>query len=168
MGELRRKSPSRNSNRENSLDQGAYLKRHTESLIKSLGVVRSAEAAGRSKTTLGRYYSESAEHADRFIPIDAVAALEESAPYPHVTAALAELAGATLEFRSDRRNAEPGGMNENVVVLSQRFASLMAEYHQSIADGVISVNEARRMLTETLALQQVLVDIKMKLEDRCV
>lgn len=44
----------------------------------------------------------------------------------------------------------------------------MAEYHQSIEDGVISANEARRLLRETLALQQVLVDMKLHLEDEQV
>jgi hypothetical protein len=41
---------------------------------------------------------------------------------------------------------------------------LMAEYHQSIEDGVISVNEAKRLLKETVALQQVLIDMKLHLE----
>lgn len=59
-------------------------------------------------------------------------------------------------------------MNSDVVALSQRFAMLMAEYHQSIEDGVISANEARRLLRETLALQQVLVDMKLHLEDEQV
>ncbi len=39
-----------------------------------------------------------------------------------------------------------------------------AEYNRSISDGVISVNEAKRMLRETVALQQVLLDIKLHLE----
>jgi hypothetical protein len=42
---------------------------------------------------------------------------------------------------------------------------LMAEYHQSIEDGVITINEAKRLLKETLALQQVLIDMKLHLED---
>ena len=45
---------------------------------------------------------------------------------------------------------------------------LMSEYHQSIEDGVISANEARRLLRETLALQQVLIDMKLHLEDETV
>ena len=47
----------------------------------------------------------------------------------------------------------------------QRFAILMGEYNQSIEDGVISANEAKRLLRETLALQKVLVDMKLHLED---
>jgi hypothetical protein len=42
---------------------------------------------------------------------------------------------------------------------------LMAEYNIAIGDGVISVNEAKRMLRETLAIQQVLIDVKLHLED---
>ena len=48
--------------------------------------------------------------------------------------------------------------------MSQRFAMLMAEYSEAIADGTISINEAKRMLSETLELQKVLVDMKLRLE----
>jgi len=80
-----------------------------------------------------------------------------------VTAALAELGGGTLNYDGAGKNTE-GGINSDVIALSQRFALLMAEYQQSIEDGVISVNEAKRLLRETLALQRVLVDMKLHLE----
>ena len=80
-------------------------------------------------------------------PIDTVAALEEAASFPHVTSALADLKGITLEFDGARRNTnDKGGVNSDVIALSQRFAILMSEYHQSIEDGVITVNEAKRLL----------------------
>ncbi|MGY3439129.1 MULTISPECIES: hypothetical protein [unclassified Marinovum] len=145
---------------------GSYLKRHTEALVKEVGIEPACEVTGKSKATLGRYYSEHDEHADRFMPIDAVAALEAASSYPHVTAALSELRGITLSFTKPRPNAErTGGVNADVVALSQRFAMLMSEYSQSIEDGIITVNEAKRMLNETLALQQVLIDMKLHLED---
>ena len=56
-------------------------------------------------------------------------------------------------------------MNSDVIALSQRFAMLMAEYQQSMEDGKISVNEAKRLLKETSMLQQVLVDMKLNLEE---
>ncbi len=145
---------------------GSYLKKHTEALVKDVGVEPACAVTGKSKATLGRYYSDADEHADRFMPVDAVAALEEAASYPHVTAALAELKGITLSFDDRRRNSnDKGGVNQDVIALSQRFAMLMAEYNLSIEDGVISVNEAKRLLKETLALQQVLIDMKMHLEE---
>lgn len=146
---------------------GSYLKKHTEALVKDVGIEPACELTGKSKATLGRYYSDNAEHADRFMPVDAVAALEEASSYPHVTAALAELKGITLTFDSTRRNADrsKGGVNQDVIALSQRFAMLMGEYNQSIEDGIITINEAKRLLKETLALQQVLIDMKMHLED---
>jgi len=148
---------------------GSYLKKHTEALVKDVGIEPACEVTGKSKATLGRYYSEHEEHADRFMPIDAVAALEAASSYPHVTAALSELRGITLSFDSRRSNTEKsGGVNADVVALSQRFAMLMTEYSQSIADGIITVNEAKRMLKETLALQQVLIDMKLHLEDDIV
>lgn len=145
-----------------------YLKRHTERLIKDVGFAAACELTGKSKATLGRYFSEADEHMDRFMPIDSVAALEAAASFPHVTAALAELNGGQISHGTDRRNSiqgeGTGGVNANIIALSQRFATLMAEYQESIEDGVISVNEAKRLLSETLELQRVLVDMKLRLE----
>ena len=148
---------------------GSYLKKHTEALVKDVGIEPACELTGKSKATLGRYYSDHDEHSDRFMPIDAVAALEEASSYPHVTSALAELKGISLTFEDRRRNDDDkGGVNSDVIALSQRFAVLMAEYQQSIDDGVITVNEAKRLLKETTALQQVLIDMKMHLEEESV
>ena len=148
---------------------GSYLKKHTELLVKNVGIEKACELSGKSKATIGRYYAEHDEHSDRFMPVDVVAALEQESSYPHVTSALAELGGSTLSFDERRSNADSkGGVNADVVALSQRFAMLMAEYHQSMEDGIITANEARRLLRETLALQQVLVDMKLHLEDEQV
>jgi hypothetical protein len=145
---------------------GSYLKKHAEALVKDVGIEAACELSGKSKATLGRYYSDAAEHADRFMPVDVVAALEKSARFPHVTTALAELAGLTVSREHDIRNKpSEGGVNSDVIALSQRFAMLMAEYQQSIEDGVISINEAKRLLRETSALQHVLVDMKLHLEE---
>ncbi|SDJ15280.1 hypothetical protein [Lutimaribacter saemankumensis] len=144
----------------------SYLKKHTEALVKDVGVEQACVLTGKSKATLGRYYSDHAEHSERFMPIDAVAALEEASSYPHVTSALAELKGITLAMDERRPNRPSGGgVNSDVIALSQRFALLMAEYQQSIEDGVITANEAKRLLKETLALQQVLLDMKLHLEE---
>ena len=146
---------------------GRYLKKHVEALVKDVGIEAACELTGKSKATLGRYYSDYPEHAARAMPVDDVAALEEAASYPHVTAALAELRGIQLQFGEEHRTNSPrkGGVNSDVIALSQRFAVLMAEYNQSIEDGVISANEAKRLLRETLALQKVLIDIKLHLEE---
>ena len=105
-----------------------YLKKHTEALVKDVGIEAACQLTGKSKATLGRYYSDHAEHADRFMPVDAVAALEEAASFPHVTSALADLKGITLSLNEERRNSEgSGGINADVITLSQRFAMLMAD-----------------------------------------
>lgn len=144
--------------------RGEYLKRHTDSLIKTLGYAQACEVTGRSKATLGRYASLATEDVDRFIPVNLVIELEAAAKMPMVTKAMAELLGLKIEFGEDS-NDRPGGLNSDVIALSQRFATLMAEYNHSIADGVISLNEAKRLLDETNALQQVLVEMKMHLQD---
>ncbi len=142
-----------------------YLKKHTEALVKDVGVEASCALTGRSKATIGRYYSDHTEHNDRFMPIDVVAQLEAAAKFPHVTAALADLRGITMSYDPVKRNSESSGVNQDVVALAQRFAQLMSEYNSAIADGIISANEAKRMLRETLAIQQVLLDMKLNLED---
>jgi hypothetical protein len=143
----------------------SYLKKHTEALVKDVGIETACEITGKSKATLGRYYSDSDEHDDRFMPIDVVAELEVKSRFPHVTAALADLRGITLSYDGEKRNAATTGVNQDVVALAQRFGMLMAEYNQAIADGKISINEAKRLLRETLAIQQVLLEMKLNLEE---
>ena len=79
---------------------GSYLKKHTEALVKDVGIENACTITGKSKATLGRYYSDNPENYDRYMPIDAVAALEKTASFPHVTTALAEEIGATLSCNS--------------------------------------------------------------------
>jgi hypothetical protein len=143
----------------------SYLKKHTEALVKDVGIEAACDITGKSKATLGRYYSDNDEHDDRFMPIDVVAQLESTSRFPHVTAALADLRGITLSYDGEKRNATSSGVNQDVVALAQRFGMLMAEYNQAIGDGKISVNEAKRLLRETLAIQQVLLEMKLNLED---
>lgn len=143
--------------------QGPYLKKHTEALIKDVGYETACRVTGKSKATLGRYFSNAPEHADRFMPIDVVAELEEVASFPFVTKALAELRMLVIEYDKSRA-PRAGALNSDVVLLSQRFATLMGEYNISIADGIISLNEAKRLLRETSDIQQVLLDMKLHLE----
>ena len=143
----------------------SYLKKHSEALVKDVGIETACELTGKSKATLGRYYSDADEHGDRFMPIDVVAQLEEKARFPHVTSALADLRGITLSYDAEKRNAHSSGVNQDVVQLAQRFGMLMGEYNLAIADGKISINEAKRLLRETLALQQVLLEMKLNLEE---
>lgn len=144
---------------------GNYLKKHTESLVKDVGLEAACRITGKSKATLGRYYSDAPEHADRFIPVNSIAELEAEADFPHVTSALADLKEMTLSYSASKKNSRGGGVNSDVVHLSQRFGMLMAEYTQSIEDGVITINEAKRLLRETTEMQEVLLNIKLHLED---
>jgi hypothetical protein len=147
------------------MSAASYLKKHTEALVKDVGVEAAATITGKSKATLGRYYSDNDEHDGRFMPIDVVAALEASSQFPHVTAALADLRGITLSYDGEKRGAATSGVNQDVVALAQRFGMLMAEYNLAIGDGKISANEAKRLLLETVAIQQVLLEMKLNLED---
>lgn len=147
------------------MSTATYLKKHTEALVKDVGIEAACALTGRSKATIGRYYSDLDEHDDRFMPIDVVAVLESAARFPHVTSALADLRGITLSYDTEKRNTPGHGVNQDVVALAQRFAMLMAEYNTAIGDGKITVNEAKKMLRETLAIQQVLLQMKLNLEE---
>lgn len=146
-------------------DIATYLKRHTEALVKDVGVQAACEITGKSKATIGRYYAMHEEYADRFMPIDAVAMLEAKASYPHVTVALAELKGLTLDVASpDDHYDVMGGVSHDIAILSQRFALLMSAYAEAVENNEITPAEARKLLHETLELQKVLVDMKMHLQ----
>lgn len=134
--------------------------------MKGVGIEAACELSGKSKATIGRYYSDAEEHSDRFMPVDVVAALEAASSFPHVTSALADLQGITLAYDGTRRNSTSRGVNSDVIALSQRFAMLMAEYNMAISDGKISVNEAKRLLRETLSIQHVLLEMKLNLEEQ--
>ncbi|SFT98061.1 hypothetical protein SAMN05216236_11656 [Sedimentitalea nanhaiensis] len=60
------------------------------------------------------------------------------------------------------------GANSDVTALRLRVSMPMASYRQPIVDGAISINEAKRLLRETLMLQQVLIEIKGSLEEESV
>lgn len=143
---------------------GEYLKRHTEALIKDVGYSKACSLTGKSKATLGRYASLAPENSERYMPVHVVAELESAAAIPFVTKALAELQKMSLEY-GEGGKSKSGGLNSDVILLSQRFATLMAEYNHSIGDGVISLNEAKRLLEETNSLQQVLMEMKLHLQN---
>jgi len=142
---------------------GEYLKRHTEALIKDIGYAKACEVSGKSKATLGRYASLAPENSDRYIPVNVLIELERVSSVPFVTKALAELQNMSLEY-DESRGDPTGALNSDVIKLSQRFATLMGEYNHSMEDGVISLNETKRLLDETNALQQVLMDMKLHLQ----
>lgn len=84
-----------------------------------------------------------------------------------MTSGLADLKNITLSYceASPASEARSGGVNADVIALSQRFATLMSEYQEAMADGIITINEAKRLLRETVMLQQVLLDMKLHLEE---
>ena len=47
-----------------------YLKKHTEALVKDVGVEAACALTGKSKATLGRYYSDQDEHGDNDVAHD--------------------------------------------------------------------------------------------------
>ena len=77
---------------------GSYLKKHTEALVKDVGIENACTITGKSKATLGRYYSDNPEHYDCYMAIDAVADLEKNGQLSTCNNRLG---------RCDRRNTVP-------------------------------------------------------------
>jgi hypothetical protein len=72
----------------------------------------------------------------------------------------------TFAHESRRSNSpRKGGVNSYINALIQRLAMLLPECNQPIEDGILTVNEAKRLLNETTQLQQVLTVMKLHLED---
>jgi Xaa-Pro aminopeptidase len=136
-----------------------YLKKHTEALVKDVGIEVACRVSGKSKATLGRYYSEAPEHAERYMPVDTVAALEAVASHPHVTAALSEIRA----IKQNDELANPDGLCAIMIGLSEQYAALMAEFGRSVETNM-SENDTRRMLREAMALQKKILALKVYLE----
>lgn len=142
----------------------SLIKKHSKALIRDVGVEKACEVTGRSAATLRRYTSSAAGNAGHVLAIPDVLALESIASFPYVTAAIAEAGGHALTL-SKGDSAKSGSVNADVMRLASRFGSLMSEYYISIEDGVISEDEAQRLLTDTLALQSILLEMKQNLEN---
>ncbi|UWQ21341.1 hypothetical protein [Jannaschia sp. W003] len=131
-------------------DVRPLLKRRTELLVKSVGVEAACAAIGKSKATLGRYYSVHDEHRDRFIPVDSLALLEEAARRPIVTLTLCELAGVDTSD-AEAESAPP-----------RRLRRALAEHSRILADGGDAL-ERRALLAELRNLEHMLHDLRVDL-----
>ena len=147
-------------------DRKRLLKERTDKLVKDIGVERACALCGKSKATLGRYYSANEEHEDRFMPVDVVAALEAAASYPFITSALAEMRGVNIS--QEARNPSAEAMDTDALTLQGHFAVLMAEFNKAIEQRAISDSKADRLLHATTALQKVIVEMKAQRRDRTV
>tara|TARA_R110002124_G_scaffold75076_3_gene201471 strand:- start:71 stop:460 length:390 start_codon:yes stop_codon:yes gene_type:complete len=123
--------------------------------------------SGKAKATIGRHHSDAAEHSElseRFVSVDVVEALGNASGLLYVTAARVDPRATALTFDGTRRNAASSGINSDVVMLSQRFTLLVGRQNRAISDGRISLNEAKRLLRETLSSQQILPEMKLGTE----
>lgn len=144
---------------DDQMDQA--LRKSTELLIKNVGLKRASEVSGKAVPTLSKYYSQNAD--DPYAPINVIAKIEREANFPAVTNSMAEMCGLIVSYKHDKPDVS-GNINTDVIKLSERFAKLMMEYQISIEDGIITLNEAKRLIKETTSIQQVLLEMKQHLE----
>lgn len=74
------------------------------------------------------------------------------------------MSGITRSSNSKTRKAATSGLDQAVKTLGQLFGMLVA--HPAIGAGKFKINKAKRLLRDTLAIQQVLLAMKLNLEDR--
>ena len=106
---------------------GNYLKWHSEALVKDVGIKQTCSVTGKSKATLGRYYSYNLEHAGRYMPINPVVRFEKVAGFPQVTMAFSELCGNTISSDDRRRTVSSKWFfKRQIIAFSQSFTMLMS------------------------------------------
>jgi hypothetical protein len=81
---------------------GSYFKKHTESLVKDVGIEPACKLTGKSKAASSRYYFDHPEPSDGFMQIDTVINLEKAAGYPHATSAHLCTRKPSIKFSAKR------------------------------------------------------------------
>lgn len=136
------------------------LKLRTELLVKDLGLRTACDVLGKSKTTIGRYYSADPEHADRFMPIDMVATLEGVASSTYVSSALTNmkhLASANTCFQQPEPVAK---MPIVVAELSEQVGDLTGELLRAGLMPLPSRNQKLSYLERIVSLERTLGELK--------
>ena len=144
---------------------GEDLKRQTEALVKAVGVEASCAVTGRSKATLGRYYSQHEEHAKRFIPVDVLAALESAAGTPIVTRYLAQRAGMALVPQSHAADLTPEAVAARSNTVFTELGRLMMNGGLNGPEGRATLAKLRGLQAELVALEQSLVQTRVTTTD---
>lgn len=91
------------------LSTARYPKKHTEALVKDLGIEAACALTGKSNTPPGRHYSDNDAHDERLMPIGPIADLEAAVRFTHVTAALADRRAITMSYDTQAAGAECKG-----------------------------------------------------------
>lgn len=66
----------------------------------------------------------------------------------------------------DRTRRNYTGVDDDGIALLQMFAQPRSEYNLAISGGKVTVNKTKPMLFDTLAIQEVILEIKLKLADK--
>ncbi len=136
------------------------LKERTGELIAVVGGLEAAAAYCRvSKTTLGRYASQSVADVDYFAPVDVVRCLEAVAGEPIVTAHLAVEAGGAFVV-VPRAAADGGDLLTLLAAQSRESSELTNALCLGLADGRLTGAEARKARIEV----QQLVAVAMQMD----
>ncbi|MEO9515204.1 MAG: hypothetical protein ABJH20_01555 [Rhizobiaceae bacterium] len=141
------------------IQHGVFLKLHTELLVKDVGLAAATGVTGRSKATIGRYYSTDLEHAKRFMPIDAVAALEELSGRAHISTALSSLKDEVPHKCNMLERASFSDVPTVLAKLSEQFAALAGDMLRGSVDPKIPRTK-KKQLDKIAAMQRTLTELK--------
>jgi hypothetical protein len=145
------------------LPQGQFyrLKAAFRDLVeKAGGLERAAERTGYGKSSLQRWAS--AEHPD-VMPLTAALLLESDTGSPLVTAAMAGLQGLSLAGQSLQPEPSRSALLEQWAGLGKAFTEMAGGMAFAMADGEVTVTEARAIDEAAAGLSQQIETLRQKL-----
>jgi hypothetical protein len=119
------------------------------------GQRRAAELCRVSSPTLAQYTDDSGDNETRHMPVDVVAALEQSVGDPIVTRFLASHASCALVDLSPSTLARPYPLR--LADIGKETGEFFAEAAKDIADGKLDEKEAGRVRREALQMAAALM-----------
>lgn len=153
-------TPEANTSEKLEVQRAGCLKLRTELLVRDLGLLAACDVVGKSKTTIGRYYSVNPEDADRFMPIDMVARLEGVASFAYVSSALANMKQLAASAPSNISPEPAADMPIVVAELSEQVGELTGELLRAGFTSLPSRNQKRSYLERIAGLERVLGELK--------
>ena len=137
------------------------LKSATDALFSTFGGQESAALFTRvGQQSLSRYACLSKEAEDRFAPCDIIADIEVKLGTPVVTATLADLSGHMVIKRPGPM-LQSGNSARDLGNLAKESGEAVSTYATAIADGKVSVAEAKKIraeLLDNIAISATLVE----------
>lgn len=137
------------------------LKLRTERLINAIGSDAAMAALGKGQTTLRSYYSDDDQFAKRFIPIDAVAVLENRVDFPYLSDLLAEFNARNVRQREKLPENTETEIRNAMVRLGEQICILLHEICLINESSRLSQNQKGKVFNKVIATQITLRELEL-------